>query len=317
MAVETGKRKAQKGEREEITMMKEPHPLLQLVLNDSGRLTMPVYYRDQQYCPTCLTKVLKSEDGSLAHLGEINQNTCRPSISVVVTKAIIEMLCDGEKIFVNPIRYRGRVLAPSVIFSPDTHTFKPFINTDYQPVGANWKSEKGYKLGLFYLKDRANSINKEEFDFIAVIDPKAMQKEFISAWSEVDGKNPLETLKQILRSKNNSSLWVKWPGKIEHAQKGNYNENYWFDYQSDNQEVNCTVSVVGIEGNSSGETIYRLQTLLKRKLNEYQLVRSLGTIMLLDNTGNMIPSNHPYFEVISKACINGVRDFVRQNPWVV
>ncbi len=70
MAVETGKRKAQKGEREEITMMKEPHPLLQLVLNDSGRLTMPVYYRDQQYCPTCLTKVLKSEDGSLAHLGK-------------------------------------------------------------------------------------------------------------------------------------------------------------------------------------------------------------------------------------------------------
>ena len=184
-------------------------------------------------------------------------------------------------------------------------------------MGANWKSEKGYKLGLFYLKDRANSINKEEFDFIAVIDPKAMQKEFISAWSEVDEKNPLETLKQILRSKNNSSLWVKWPGKIEHAQKGNYNENYWFDYQSDNQEVNCTVYVVGIEGNSSGETIYRLQTLLKRKLNEYQLVRSLGTIMLLDNTGNMIPSNHPYFEVISKACINGVRDFVRQNPWVV
>lgn len=150
--------------------MKEPHPLLQLVLNDSGRLTMPVYYRDQQYCPTCLTKVLKSEDGSLAHLGEINQNTCRPSISVVVTKAIIEMLCDGEKIYVNPIRHRGRVLAPSVIFSPDTHTFKPFINTDYQPVGANWKSEKGYKLGLFYLKDRANSINKEEFDFIAVIE---------------------------------------------------------------------------------------------------------------------------------------------------
>ncbi len=169
-------------------MMKEPHPLLQLVLNDSGRLTMPVYYRDQQYCPTCLTKVLKSEDGSLAHLGEINQNTCRPSISVVVTKAIIEMLCDGENICKsNTIPRPGAGTLSN--FSPDTHTFKPFINTDYQPVGANWKSEKGYKLGLFYLKDRANSINKEEFDFIAVIDPKAMQKEFISAWSEVDEKS--------------------------------------------------------------------------------------------------------------------------------
>lgn len=55
-------------------------------------------------------------------------------------------------------------------------------------MGANWKSEKGYKLGLFYLKDRANSINKEEFDFIAVIDPKAMQKEIYFGWSEVDEK---------------------------------------------------------------------------------------------------------------------------------
>lgn len=317
MAVETGKRKTQKGEREEITMIKEGHPLLQLVLNDSGRLTMPVNYREQQYCPTCLTMVQKSKDGRLSHLGEVNQRTCRPSISVVVTKAIIEMLCDGEKIYVNPIRNRGRTLAPSVIFSPDTHTFKPFINADYQPVGANWKSDKGYKLGLFYLKDRASSINKEEFDFIAVIDPESALKEFNSAWSEVDDKNPIEKLKKILRSKNNSSIWVKWPGKIDQAKKNNYDDNYWYDYQTQNQEVNCTVSVVGIEGNSSGETIYRLQTLIKRKLNEYQLVRSLGTIMLLDNTGNMISSNHPYFEVISKACISGVRDFVRQNPWVV
>lgn len=299
-----------------MTMMKEDHPLLQLVLNDSGRLAMPVHDRDQQYCPTCLAKVQKSEDGRLSHVGHENQIKCIPSISVVVTKAIIEMLSDGEKIYVSPIRNRGRTLAPSVIFSPDTHTFKPFINTDYQPVGANWKSDKGYKLGLFYLKDRACSINKEEFDFIAVIDPEILLNEFISSWS-VDQNAPMEQLKKILRSKNNSSAWVKWPGKLDLAKKTNYTDNFWYDKQSDSAELNCTVSVVGIEGNSSGETIYRLQTLLKHKFNEYQLVRSLGTIMLLDNTGNMVSSNHPNFDIISSACISGVRDFVRQNPWVV
>lgn len=300
-----------------MTSMKENHPLLQLVLNDTGRLTMPVYHSDQQYCPTCLSKVLKSEDGRLSHIGEVNVNTCRPSVSVIVTKAIIEMLTDGEKIYVNPVRDRGRTLAPSVIFSPETHTFKPFINTDYQPVGANWKSEKGYKLGLFYLKDRAGYINKEEFDFIAVIDPDVMLEEFNSAWTAVDDINPVEKVKHLLRSKNNSSAWVKWPSKIDLAKLNYYNENFWYGYQDDNQKLNCTVSVVGIEGNSSGETIYKLQAMIKRKLNEYQLVRSLGTIMLLDNTGNMISSNHPYFDVITHACTSGVRDFVRQNPWVV
>lgn len=149
----------------------------------------------------------------------------------------IEMLSDGEKIYVSPIRNRGRTLAPSVIFSPDTHTFKPFINTDYQPVGANWKSDKGYKLGLFYLKDRACSINKEEFDFIAVIDPEILLNEFISSWS-VDQTAPMEKLKKILRSKNNSSAWVKWPGKLDLAKKTNYTDNFWYDIQSDSA-VTC------------------------------------------------------------------------------
>jgi hypothetical protein len=66
----------------------------------------------------------------------------------------------------------------SDFFSRHSH-FQTVYKYRLSACGANWKSEKGYKLGLFYLKDRANSINKEEFDFIAVIDPEAMQKEFI------------------------------------------------------------------------------------------------------------------------------------------
>nr|WDS96537.1 hypothetical protein VW1E2_00046 [Enterobacter sp.] len=300
-----------------MTMMKDNHPLLQLVLNDSGRLAMPVYDRDHQYCPTCLKKVRSNEDGSLTHLGDVNHKPCRPSVSVVVAKAIIELLSDGEKIYVNPIRNRGKTLAPSVIFSPETPTFKAFINSDYQPVGANWKSDKGYKLGLFYLKDWTSTVNKEEFDFIAVIDPQVMLKEFNLAWPSGCAVTPLETLKQYLRSKNISSVWVKWPEKIDLAKKGIGTDNFWYFYQHDYQASACSASVIGIEGNSSGETIYRLQTLLKRKLNEYQLVRSLGTVMLLDNTGNMISPNDPNFEIISRACINEVKDFVLQNPWIV
>lgn len=300
-----------------MTMMKDNHPLLQLVLNDSGRLAMPVYYRDQQYCPTCLKKVRINEDGSLTHLGDVDHKPCRPSVSVVVAKAIIEMLSDGERIYVNPIRNRGKTLAPSVIFSPETPTFKAFINSDYQPVGANWKSDKGYKLGMFYLKDWANIVNKEEFDFIAVIDPKVMFKELNLAWLSGCAVTPLETLKQYLRSKNISSVWVKWPEKIDLAKKSISTDNLWYFNQHDYPASACSASVIGIEGNSSGETIYRLQTLLKRKLYEYQLVRSLGTVMLLDNTGNVISPNDPNFEIISRACINGVKDFVLQNPWIV
>lgn len=79
-------------------------------------------------------------------------------------------------------------------------------------------------------------------------------------------------------------------------------------------QVNCTASVIGIDGNVSGETIYLLQTSVERSLGEYQLVKSLGIILLLDNTGDLVSETHPHFDIILKACTLAVRDFVRQNP---
>ncbi|BEC91728.1 hypothetical protein [Escherichia coli] len=93
--------------------------------------------------------------------------------------------------------------------------------------------------------------------------------------------------------------------------------DYWYDYYSPHspaQQAACTATVTGIDGNASGETIYMLQIALERSTVEYQLVKSLGVILLLDNTGNLVSEAQPHFDIIIKACISGVRDFVLQNP---
>ncbi|MCY5688456.1 hypothetical protein OV522_26580, partial [Salmonella enterica subsp. enterica serovar 1,4,[5],12:i:-] len=85
----------------------------------------------------------------------------------VISKAIIEMLSAGERLYVNPIKNGNKTLAPSFIFLHTDQQLRPFINSDYQPAGASWRSDKGFRLGLFFMNERASKINKDQFDFIA------------------------------------------------------------------------------------------------------------------------------------------------------
>ncbi|WP_407861119.1 hypothetical protein [Escherichia coli] len=294
------------------------HPLLKIVLNDDGRLLWPLLPGQTQRCPTCMRDVITGPDGGLVHQMEEGGNTCIPSVDVVISKAIIELLSTGERLYVNPVKNANKILAPSFIFLHKDKQLQPFINKYYQPAGATWRSDKGFRLGLFFMAGRAHRINKDEFDFIAVIDPIIFQAEFDATWSRGEFEDPLAALWHSLVSENMSSVWVKWPVKNLQPKKETVKADYWYDCYSSAQkpvsQVNCTASVIGIDGNVSGETIYLLQTSVERSLGEYQLVKSLGVILLLDNTGDLVSETHPHFDIILKACTLAVRDFVRQNP---
>ncbi|MGV7963839.1 hypothetical protein QPK13_23085 [Photorhabdus tasmaniensis] len=141
-----------------MTTMDSAHPLLQVVLNEEGHLSVPKHPGASQLCPTCLREVAISHEGHIMHIHEATFNACKPSISVVITKAIIERLNEGARIFVNPVKNGNKTLAPPIIFVHNNQPLKPFINTDYQPAGASWKSDKGFRLGLFFMEERASKI---------------------------------------------------------------------------------------------------------------------------------------------------------------
>ncbi|AIX52588.1 hypothetical protein VBJ26_23930 [Enterobacter hormaechei] len=297
--------------------MTRQHPLLKIALNNDGHLSWPILPGQTQRCPTCLRDVIPGPDGDLVHQVEEGVNPCTPSVDVVISKSIIELLSAGERLYVNPVKNANRTLAPSFIFLHKDQQLRPFINTDYQPAGATWRSDKGNRLGLFYMDERASKINKDQFDFIAVIDPSTFQAEFETLWSMGEFDNPLTALQHSLVSENMSSVWVKWPVKNLQSRKESVKSDYWYDYYTPHypeEQAACTATVIGIDGNVSGETIYMLQIALDRSTVEYQLVKSLGVILLLDNTGNLVSEAQPHFDIIIKACISGVRDFVRQNP---
>ncbi|CAM8181931.1 hypothetical protein SK177_004829 [Salmonella enterica] len=297
--------------------MTSQHPLLKIALNGDGLLSWPNSPGQTMRCPTCMRDVITGPDGDLIHQMEEGANPCTPSVDVVISKAIIELLSTGERLYVNPVKNANRTLAPSFIFLHKDKQLRPFINTEYQPAGATWRSDKGNRLGFFYMDERASKINKDQFDFIAVIDPSTFQAEFKTLWSMCEFDNPLAALQHLLASENMSSVWVKWPVKSLQPRKEVVKADYWYDYYSPHypaQQAACTATVIGLEGNVSGETIYMLQIAVDRSIVEYQLVKSLGVILLLDNTGNLVSETHPHFDIIIKACISGVRDFVRQNP---
>lgn len=79
-----------KDEEQGITAIITQHPLLKIALNDDGSLTLSICPNQGYRCPTCLQAVITGPDGDLVHQLEEGNNNCMPSVSVVISKAIIE-----------------------------------------------------------------------------------------------------------------------------------------------------------------------------------------------------------------------------------
>ena len=297
--------------------MNNAHPLLRIAQNRKGVLIDACTSSTDLVCTTCLRPITINHEGDILHTHTSDHEACTPSVLVTVTKAIIQCLEEEKRLFVKPVRRGCKTLAPDLIFAQSSSLVRPFINMKYQPVGASWKSEKGYRLGLFFLPERAAGIKKDGFDFIAVIDPVRFIAEFDQAWALNTMASPMEFLCQLLCSTNASSEWVQWPVKSKQPEKEMYSTSNWCDYYGRDPiktpEKVCVASVAGIEGNDSGETIYVLQVALQGILSDYKIVRSLGCTLLLDNTGNAVSAEFRDYALIRKTCIEAVRSFVRQN----
>lgn len=295
------------------------YPFLEISLNKAGNRSGKRLSVEPENYPLALWEKSMGMDGNLTQQQKERLNVST-SINVVVTEAIMELLRDGERLYVNPVKKGHKTLAPSVVFLPESKMLNPFISKNYKPIGASWKSEKGYRIGIFFLHERGTAINKDHFDFIAVIDPGIFFIELNEIWENGDFPNLLDALKSILVSKNRSAYWVKWQVNYNHQKNvtsnGNFERDYYFRDEVQCNKLRSNAIVIGLDGNESGETIFILQTLVGQVQGEYQLVKSLGVILLLDNTGDYVPDTHPNFNYLLKACITGVREFIRDNPWM-
>ena len=247
------------------------------------------------------------------HLNQANQD-CRPSPTVIITKALIHCIREGQRVFVRPVLDGPRKVVPALVVAPVGLTVSPYINSELEPAGAIWKSEKGSRMGVFFMPDRAGLVNKTLFDYIAVIDPDIFIPYFNECWATGNEINPLTVLNSLLLSSNTASEWVKWPNKGGYTPKWNCTAAEWYTYDMmGTTSSNIFAVVTGIENSQLGETIFIMQVTADKAKHEFQLVRSMGSTLLLDNTGDAVSPSYRLFEPIRRACIQAVRTFAKYN----
>ncbi|NTZ40959.1 hypothetical protein EXW94_25515 [Enterobacter sp. JMULE2] len=243
-----------------------------------------------------------------------NGQACIPSPTVIITKAIIQCISAGQRVFVRPVMDGQRKVVPALVVAPLGLAVNSYINTAYEPAGAIWKSPKGSRMGVFFMPDRAGQVNKVLFDYIAVINPEIFIPYFKECWATGEHDNPLTLLNTLLMSTNAAAEWIKWPDKIGNTSKWRTPASEWFacDMMATGGNT-VSAAVTGIENSQLGETIFILQVTAEKSTHEFQLVRSLGSTLLLDNTGNAVPPGYRSFESIRLACINAVRSYAKYN----
>lgn len=301
----------------ETSIIHAKHPLLQVALNDKDLLVDIGTPAAARYCPSCLQPVEIDASGKLVHSPVDSSQTCKPSIEAVVTKALLRRLNDCEKVYVNPVREGRRALVPALIIKPSASSPTIFINNKYQPAGISWKSAKGFRMGIFILPNKAASVNKSHYDFIATINPGTLLEAFNAIVEASPERNALSVLYELLVKPNDFSEWVKWPVMEHRIEQSSVPQENWYEYLAgepgNTHAKTCTATVTGTERNDVEENIYILEVSLDGMKLEYQIVRSLDEVLLLDNTGDIVSNRHRDFELIRKACISAVRIFVRHN----
>jgi len=248
-------------------------------------------------------------------LPHVMQNglTCVPSPTVIITKAIIQCISAGQRVFVRPVMDGQRKVVPALVVAPLGLAVNSYINTAYEPAGAIWKSPKGSRMGVFFMPDRAGQVNKVLFDYIAVINPEIFIPYFKECWATGEHDNPLTLLNTLLMSPNAAAEWIKWPDK-NNSPKWSSSAREW--YACDLMAAggnSIKAAVTGIENSQLGETIFIIQVTADKSKHEFQLVRSMGSTLLLDNTGNAVSPGFRSFDSIRQACINAVRSYAKYN----
>lgn len=193
--------------------MKKFAPFEHIYQTENGHLVSPETGEHTLYCPTCLRPVVSSASGPM--LPHVMQNglICVPSPTVIITKAIIQCISAGQRVFVRPVMDGQRKVVPALVVAPLGLAVNSYINTAYEPAGAIWKSPKGSRMGVFFMPDRAGQVNKVLFDYIAVINPEIFIPYFKECWATGEHDNPLTLLNTLLMSTNAAAEWIKWPDK--------------------------------------------------------------------------------------------------------
>lgn len=293
--------------------MKNLAPFEHIYQTEKGHLVSPDTGEHPLYCPTCLSPVVSSASGSMLPHVMHNGLTCVPSPTVIITKVIIRCITEGQRVFVRPVMDGLRKVVPALVVAPVGLSVGTFINSAYEPAGAIWKSAKGSRIGLFFMPDRAGQVNKALFDYIAVINPDIFIPFFNECWASGMDDNPLSLLNTLLLSPNSASEWIKWPDK-NNSPKWSSSAREW--YACDLMAAggnSIKAAVTGIENSQLGETIFIIQVTADKSKHEFQLVRSMGSTLLLDNTGNAVSPGVRSFDSIRQACINAVRSYAKYN----
>lgn len=294
--------------------MKSVSPFERFYQTEGGLLVSSVNGMQTLVCPTCLRSVVRSETGAMLPHITSNGQACIPSPTVIITKAIIQCISAGQRVFVRPVMDGQRKVVPALVVAPVGLVVNSYINTAYEPAGAIWKTPKGSRIGVFFMPDRAGQVNKVLFDYIAVINPEIFIPYFKECWATGEHDNPLTLLNTLLMSTNAAAEWIKWPDKSGNASKWRSPASEWYACDMVATGGNTiSAAVTGIENSQLGETIFIIQVTVDKSKHEFQLVRSMGSTLLLDNTGNAVSPSFRSFDSIRQACINAVRSYAKFN----
>ncbi len=252
--------------------------------------------------------------------------------SEIACQLVHHVLKSGERISLPSVIEANRTAAPGFIYINENSAVSEHASSTGHSALWTWLSAKGFSMGLMLSSQGeaagpVTSFSGRHDAFLATVNLDHLAVAVGAVVSKASIRVPLRNLTGLLTATNELARWIVWPqpGTVvpSNVPPSNYYmnadyptsnvENEYYHWGSTNEEHTYSAKIVNLSVTPLSEPIFDIEVNQGRVKRDFQLIKSMGRLLLFDYVGDAVHPESDGYSLILKACVSAAKQYCREN----
>lgn len=252
--------------------------------------------------------------------------------SEIACQLVHHVLKSGGRISIPSVIEANRTAAPGFIYINENSAVSEHASSTGHSALWTWLSAKGFSMGLMLSSQGESAGPVAGFSgrhdaFLATVNLDHLAVAVGAVVSEVSIRVPLRVLTGLLTAPNELARWIAWPqpGTVappnvpasNHYMYTDYPainvEDEYYHWVSTTEEHTYSARIVNLSVTPLSEPIFDIEVDQGRVKRDFQLIKSMGRLLLFDYVGDAVHPGSDGYSLIFKACVAAAKQYCRDN----
>ncbi|WP_413499838.1 hypothetical protein [Buttiauxella gaviniae] len=247
--------------------------------------------------------------------------------SEIACQLVHHVMKSGGRISLPCVIQANRTAAPGFIYINDNSAISEHASSSGHSALWTWLSAKGFSMGLMLSSQGESAGPVTGFSgrhdaFLANINLDQLASAVGLLVGDESHKVPLNELVRLITEPNDYSRWLMWPQPRAVAPTFHFPEEKYTSHSdadgysqwlSTNGRSACYAIVKNFTFSPLSEPTFDIEVKKGGLSHDFQLVKSMGSLLLLDYVGEVVHPGSNGYMVLLKACVTAAKRYWRDS----